>query len=250
MIGSDDENLLAALIQARNVRPAHGSTDAPAPPRRSLCDWTATVPPVPVTDIGPSRPLADILTERVSRREFQPPTCDQIGLLTARSGLIRSSSTDQSGADISHRAAPSPGARHPFELAVAAQEVIGLSPGLWVLDVHAAVLRPGRITATRVNAAVAAVADALHTQLPPPAVIFAVADPAQTLSRYPGGLSLLWREAGALLTLLHLIATDLKLESCIAGTVGVLCHDDSDAHAQIDLGAIALGAPSMAGITD
>jgi hypothetical protein len=121
-------------------------------------------------------------------------------------------------------------------------DVTGLTPGLWVLDPQAAVLRPGALTRGQVEDALGQVTDALHVDLIPPAVAFVVADPRLTLTRYPRGISLLWRESGAPLMMLHLLASDLDLGSCIVGTVGALCHDDQDPDTQIDLGAVAFGA--------
>ncbi|WP_457134579.1 SagB/ThcOx family dehydrogenase [Mycobacteroides abscessus] len=238
-------SIISAFVEARHARPTHRApVETPHRPRLSLADPLSALRPAEVTDIGPSRPLANVITERVSHRSFEPPTLEQIGLLVARAGLARSQSVDQVGMNISHRAAPSAGARHPFELAIAAHNVIGMPSGLWVLDPHAAVLRPTVIKHSQMIDAVAKVTDALRVDTPPPAVVFVVADPCQTLSRYPQGLSLLWREAGALLMLLHLIATDLGLGSCIVGSVGALCHNDTDIDAQIDLGAIAVGMPA------
>ena len=76
--------------------------------------------------------------------------------------------------------------------------------------------------------------------LRPPALLLAVAEPERTLSRYPAGTAHLWRDAGALLTTLHLLAASLDLASCIVGISGVLGHEDA---ARVDLGALAFGRP-------
>lgn len=235
---------IPAFTEARRVRPVQQPADSPLL-RRSLADLTSTTPPIPVTDVGPSRPLSDVILDRRSLRQFHgPPTAEQIGLLVARAGLVRKESVDRAGVSTSYRAAPSAGARHPFEIAVAVHDVTGLTPGLWVLDAQAAVLRPGVLTKGQVEDALGHVTEALHVDSIPPAVAFVVADPRPTLTRYPRGISLLWRESGALLMMLHLLATDLDLGSCIVGTVGALCHDDRDPNATIDLGAVAIGAPT------
>jgi hypothetical protein len=83
---------------------------------------------------------------------------------------------------------------------------------------------------------------ALHQAEPPPAAIVTVAHPDRTLTRYPAGISLLWREAGALLMLVHLAATDIGLGSCIVGTCGVLNPPSDSASHPVDVGAVAIGA--------
>jgi hypothetical protein len=68
-----------------------------------------------------------------------------------------------------------------------------------------------------------------------------VAHPLRTLSRYPEGMSLIWRDAGALLATVHLVASDLGLSSCIVGTSGVLRTDHAGPLGPVDVGAVALG---------
>ncbi|MGW0454524.1 hypothetical protein [Gordonia sputi] len=89
------------------------------------------------------------------------------------------------------------------------------------------------------------IADATRADVPP-AAVFVVADPALTLSRYPLGDSLLWREAGALLMLLHLAATDIGLGSCVVGTTGLLLDDMPYEDGPLDLGCVCLGHPAIA----
>ena len=185
--------------------------------------------------------MIDVIADRVSVREFSTPSATQLGCVLARSGLSRSHGIDATGTPISRRAAPSAGARHPFELVLAAHDVEGLDAGLWVLDPDAAVLRASEVTASEVAEALDAIAQAMSVRRRPPAAIFVVADPTLTLSRYPNGISLLWREAGALLMLIHLTATDLGLGSCIVGTTGALCADSAELRTPVDLGAVALG---------
>jgi len=119
--------------------------------------------------------------------------------------------------------------------------VAGLPPGGWALDPDAAVLRPSVHTQNAVDHALAQIRDALHISGPPPAAVVAVGCPRATLSRYPGGISLLWREVGALLMLIHLAATDIGLGSCLAGTCAVLHPVTDDPSAPVDLGAVAIG---------
>jgi len=59
--------------------------------------------------------------------------------------------------------------------------------------------------------------DALRVEQAPSAIVFAVAEPAIHAARYPGGISLLWRDAGAFLAIAQLCATSLGLSAAIAG---------------------------------
>lgn len=62
-----------------------------------------------------------------------------------------------------------------------------------------------------------ATADALHTLDQPGTVVVALARFRRTLSKYPDGQSLVWRDSGALLGSAHLLAASLGLRSCIVG---------------------------------
>jgi SagB-type dehydrogenase family enzyme len=134
------------------------------------------------------------------------------------------------------RPVPSAGGRHPIDVLVVGGEIDGLDAGAWWFDAWSSELI--RETAVDVGTVLRAVGDALVTG-PPPVALVAVATPARTLDRYPLGMSLLWRDAGALLQTLHLLAADIGLGSCIVGTAGIAMHTDR----QVDVGALAIGRP-------
>jgi len=198
---------------------------------------------VPVTDLGPSQPFVRVLALRRSTRSLGAVSLELVATAMARSALTRERWVAADGFHESSRAVPSAGARHPHVLVLLAQEVAGLESGAWVLDPDAAVLCPGHYEAASVNRALDAVSVAMRLTHPPPAVVFTVARPSLTLGRYAGGMSLLWRDAGALLGFLHLAATDLGLGSCVVGTSGVLHMNAGDSMAPVDTGAVAIGTP-------
>jgi hypothetical protein len=81
-----------------------------------------------------------------------------------------------------------------------------------------------------------------------PCALLVVASFERTLNRYPAGSSLVWRDVGVLLGLLHLAAADLGLSSCILGTSGLL-QKDLMRPGEIDVGAIVFGStPDAVGI--
>jgi hypothetical protein len=241
--------IAAALAEAHRVCPvidaeASGKDDSRSALRNGSELWQIGGTPIPVTDLGPTSPFASTVANRHSIRHLGPPTLEQIGLIVARAGLTRRRGRDAAGALIAQRPAPSAGARQPLTLVVLAHELLDRAAGGWVLDPDAAVLRPTTYTSDVVQHALTQVGDALHLTELPPAVILAVGRPQATLSRYPGGISLLWREVGALLMLLHLAATDIGLGSCLVGTCAVLHPVTNEPSAPVDLGAVALGTPA------
>jgi hypothetical protein len=77
--------------------------------------------------------------------------------------------------------------------------------------------------------------------------VILVANLYRTFCRYPHGLTLLLRDAGALLTVLHLVAADLGLASTILGTGGNWLRPRAAAGEReplaVDCGALAVGRP-------
>jgi SagB-type dehydrogenase family enzyme len=234
-------HVIAALAEAHRLRPTGDMSDAHTQRVRPAL-WLEDCETVPVTDVGPTMPFAETVARRRSIRQLATTTATDIGLVVARAGLTRSTAVDRAGAAIAHRAAPSAGGRQPLTLVVLARDVIGLPFGSWALDADAAVLRRAIHSAESITKALEQIADALRLAEPPPAAVVAVAHPDVTLSRYPEGLSLLWREVGAILMLVHLAAVDIGLGSCFVGTCGVLHPVSVDPLSPIDLGAVAIGS--------
>jgi hypothetical protein len=233
--------LAAALTEAHRIRPVSvsGTPSGATSCGRKL--WQDGGSPIPVTDIGPTSPFADTVARRRSTRLLGPPSLRQVGLIIARAGLTYRNARDTAGTPVAQRAAPSAGARHPLMLIILARDVVDLPPGGWALDPDAAVLRRSVHTNSAVDHALAQIGDALHITQLPPAAIVVIGCPHTTLSRYPDGISLLWREVGAQLMLIHLAATDIGLGSCLAGTCAVLHPVTDDPTSPVDLGAVALG---------
>lgn len=205
-------------------------------------------PIIGVTDLGPSHPFDRVVRRRRSIRRLQAPRLDDLGRVVARAGLTRHGGTTELGNAVTSRPAPSGGARHPLcEVIITAEPLHEVHPQrAWVLDPDAAVLRPAATNVTAIDSALERFADALGLDTVPPAAVVAVGFPALTLDRYPGGMSLLWREVGALLMLVHLTATDLHLGSCLVGTCGALYPIGPTSGHPVDLGAVVIGTSDAA----
>ena len=88
---------------------------------------------------------------------------------------------------------------------------------------------------------------ALHGSPHPPVVVFAVADPDLLGARYPGGSSLLWRDAGVFLMASHLISNACGAVSTIVGVCVELASAKSTATPPFVVGGVALGAAVSVG---
>lgn len=188
---------------------------------------------------GPvSRPLAEILAERRSWRTLGPLMLTDLATVLVRAGRVSAWVNGPDGFQLTHRPAPSAGGRHPCELLICAVDVVDLPSGWWGFDATRCDLVRVDGAEFDVTSSAETVRAVLGMEGLPPAVIFAVAHLPRTLSRYPAGTSLVWRDAGVLLGLLHLCAADLTLGSCIVGLGGVLPLKLP----RVDVGAVAIGS--------
>lgn len=222
---------LAGLAEARAARPRPAATAAPA----WQDDRDGTRISLAAQPGNASQRLTDVLAARHSQRAWAVPSLEAVGSLLVRTGRVIDWATAPDGYVTTHRPVPSAGARHPLDVHVLAGDVDGLAAGAWRFDAVRCELVTTSLPHER---ALVQLGEVLGTATPPAALV-AVAHLPRTLSRYPTGLSLLWRDAGALLATLHLCATDIGLASCIAGTCGVLV-DEPDI-GTIDVGALVFG---------
>jgi SagB-type dehydrogenase family enzyme len=163
-----------------------------------------------------------------------------VATLLVRAGRLRDWMTSDDGYLATHRPAPSAGARHPFELLLLAGKGLdGLESGAYRFDPIKCALAPVPTDEVSSEEFLLSVGNRLGQSGMPPAAICLVAHLDRTLGRYPSGMSLVWRDAGAILQTLHLCATDLGLRSCVVGSCGLLY--DEQRVPIVDAGCLAVG---------
>jgi SagB-type dehydrogenase family enzyme len=185
-----------------------------------------------------SHRFTEILDHRVSVRQFSAPSFDDLAILMVRCHRVLDFRLTPDGYLATHRPAPSAGGRHPIELHLLASNVKGLASGHYQFDPLTCELIE---TDEDWKDGLRRIRDVLGIKGGVPAAIVPVAHLDRTLSRYPAGLSLVWRDSGALLNLAHLCAIDLGLVSCIVGTAATLVS--SNEPKVIDVGSLAVGCP-------
>ena len=225
---------LASLAEARHCQPVEVPACEPVG-KAPLAGSSVAIGPIAQADDG----LGPLLRRRRSVREMRPCNLADLSTLLFNGARILDEWRDCQGINVSRRPHPSAGGRHPLSILVLVGEVEGLEPGAWAFDPSRCALTDASWDPDRIDDAFVVASNALGG-LRPPALLLAVAEPELTLSRYPAGTAHLWRDTGALLTTLHLLAASLDLASCIVGISGVLGHEDA---ARVDLGALALGRP-------
>jgi SagB-type dehydrogenase family enzyme len=221
---------LAILAEAESISPRTDLWHRPV-------DQTAEQV-VPAT--GAQSPLSQLLLLRSSQRSMFPCDASEIDEMLATSYRVLATDVGPDGYPISHRPVPSAGARHPFDLIVACNDVRGKRRGYFSFNSINASLNP-TVWPVSLDVAIANVTRVGHLTQDPAAVVFLVCDFQKTISRYPSGALLGLLDAGALAFCLHLAATELGLASCIVGTSGVLCRATTSEPKQ-DVVAIAVGS--------
>lgn len=224
---------LAALAEAVQV--------LPAPNRRRIAAWPSGPSFINIRGqaLSRSRPFSEVLLDRRSARSFRSCSLAELSTVLIRTHAVLSEGAAVNGDRTTYRPVPSAGGRHPFLLLVLALNVFEMERSAYAFDAHSRSLMPW-LPPVDVGDVSRQIGDAGQFLTEPAAIVVPLADFNRTLSRYPGGQSLVWRDAGALALLLHLCATDLGLASCIVGTSGVISRGTQDSPVQ-DLGAVAIG---------
>jgi SagB-type dehydrogenase family enzyme len=237
-LGAPTAVTLATLAEARLVEP-RGTRQSPI---RQTGSGGGKGPSVRIGHLsrGPDVTFHEVLAARRSARTFTALTLADLASVLVPSARVQGGWTSPDGYSATERPTPSAGGRHPIDLAVLAISVDGLEAGLWHFDAGTCELMRGTLDAAVHNAALGRIRSALEGGALPAAAIFAIADFARTLSRYPGGTSLVFRDAGALLATMQLCATAADLASCIVGTAAALPSKGGDG-AVTDVGALLLG---------
>jgi SagB-type dehydrogenase family enzyme len=224
------------FAEAGQIRPAPRVRPASAGwPRNELMESIAVGPLAYPLEM----PLQDVLLARRSERILGDVDLRDVATVLVHSARVRDfRPPDTYGFQETFGSIPTAGARAPLEFILLAREVVELEPGLWAFDPFRCVLNP-LVGDTKKELAATLLGDLLRAP-PPPAAIFVVVDFERTLSRYPAGSTLAWRDAGAALATLHLCAAAAGLGSCIVGSAGLIKQPTGDTFAA-DVGALAMG---------
>lgn len=137
---------------------------------------------------------------------------------------------------------PSAGARHPLTALLLSRNDSEKRLEAWAVSPSAA---PRRYEVTghqsEIRNVLRSTADALQMPQAPSTVVVLLARFRRTLSKYPDGESLVWRDSGVFLGTAHLIAASLELHSCVVGiaeTTSFALNGTSDT--LVDVGALSL----------
>lgn len=210
-----------------------------------------SVPPIPLP--RPRRPnqarLDSVLRHRRSHREFASGEISLAALaelLTSAAGVQRSVPV----AGVSYRPHPSAGGRHPLEIYVGALHVADLGRRAYRFDPFESCMYETGADPSRLDRLPEELGEALGSELPvePAAVLLITAVFGRTMWKYEQiGLSLIYKDAGALLQTLHLVAQALRLAGCpvhLRGEAEIATWLGLDPMEESLVACFALGVPA------
>ena len=170
---------------------------------------------VDLPDVVPAscRDAAQILLTRRTRYEFERLTLIDLSHLMTLSARVQRSIPSQLGFALSYRPAPSAGGIHPVHLVVHSPD----SPVLQRYDPfrHRLCNLDCPVRPAEVRAELNKIASGEQATM-----LLMVAEPGRTAAKYADPLSLVWRDAGALLGVLAVAAETLNLGFVPIGVTG------------------------------
>jgi len=196
---------------------------------------------LPQPENNPERTFTDILSARRTKRTFNPVSQQRlISLLwlSAKASIVNTPSEPR----WQHRPTPSAGGKHPVDLLIfpnGPTEKAG-----YVYDSVSHVLSLLKITDGKSLEQFFSAVDQV-VAIERATIIWLIAQFDRTLSKYENGESLVWRDAGALLSTVSLVAEYLNLNCCALGITGepfisrILDSQDK----VIGVGGLLLGEP-------
>lgn len=160
-----------------------------------------------------SKPIADVLLHRRTKREFSFLSTEMLGALTWLTCQTQQTGHEDLGFPLSLRPCPSAGAIHPIHLLVIGPEGDGwfrYDSTSHALDEMKTKVDPRKVL------------EAMHAVLPAPSatLLILAAEPERTGAKYEAPASLVWRDAGVILGVLAVAAEALDLSFCPLGVTG------------------------------
>lgn len=166
-----------------------------------------------IEDVG-DKGIFNLLDHRRTRRTFTALSEGQLGQLLWRCARTQAIAESDYGFDLELRPTPSAGAMHPIHILVHLPGASNWSR--YDSRRHDLVELPGSAEAF------AGLEEQCHEALPAVQAtrLLLVAEPGKTCAKYQNGESLIWRDAGALLAVMAVIAEALDYSFCPLGVTG------------------------------
>ncbi|UEG51393.1 SagB family peptide dehydrogenase [Mucilaginibacter daejeonensis] len=161
-------------------------------------------------------PFGKVITNRRSTRKFNAVMLTQLSQLLWYTAKVKNLHLQENGYILTHRGAPSAGARHPIDIIVYNSTMFHREHFYYYnpfdhslnLIMNEVVIAPFIIHINKI------------VNIGRGTLLWFVAHSQRTNSKYENADSLIWRDAGALINSIQLTCTALNLSSCPIGSLG------------------------------
>jgi SagB-type dehydrogenase family enzyme len=157
-----------------------------------------------------------VLDSRRTHRHFRALPKQELSTFLWYSARSRLSYLDESGRRFESRPAPSAGGCHPYDLLVVRPRKGELTASIYEPSTHG--LSELRCARTALRRFVKNISEAISPELG--TILWLIAQPHRTQNHYRFPESLLWRDAGALIGVMAIVAESLRLSFCPVGATG------------------------------
>jgi SagB-type dehydrogenase family enzyme len=172
---------------------------------------------LPAPKQGIRREIGSVLLARRTRRVFKSISLNKLSLLLWYSARAISVADPSAYSRWQRRPAPSAGGRHPIDLLV-----LRKCEGSWQIYLYDPVSHAISNLALRDDTSPEQFINYINQVVPvgQATVIWFGAQFDRTMAKYKNGESLVWRDAGALISVISIVAEAIEMNSCAVGVTG------------------------------
>lgn len=186
---------------------------------------------------APERTFSEVIEKRTTRRAFGKLDIAQLSTLLHLSSRVKEWGNDDLGFQITKRPVASAGAIHPIHLLVS----LDRNSDWLKYDPHEHLLNEIRDSRKILDGLLPLASTVLPLQ--EGTLIQLVAEPGMTFAKYENACSLIWRDVGALIAQLGLVAEYLGLNFCPLGITGEPFVSNLDARGRLaGVGMVIVGS--------
>jgi SagB-type dehydrogenase family enzyme len=172
---------------------------------------------LPKTQMKMSADFFQVLSNRRSRRAFSLISIDQISEFLWQIGKVHRTRVEPNGQILSYRQSPSAGAIHPFDILISLPEQLA-NRNFYLYNAIEHKLNLINSERILLNNFFNLIHECIA--IDNGTLIWLAGRASATNAKYKNYQSLFWRDSGALLMTAHLVASALKMNSCLVGTLG------------------------------
>ena len=165
----------------------------------------------------PNNSFAEVIQKRKSSREYKRLSIDQLSSLLWLACKVKDLAIDSTGYILTHRPSASAGGRHPIDVLILSP-VLDKGSTLYYYNPFEHTLNKLSLEKQQVSELRSHINTAVNSRNA--TILWFLAHPSRTESKYKNAISLVWRDAGALIHCVQIASVLCNINSCAIGTLG------------------------------